>query len=159
MSEQILELIRAHSPLADFPGSIDAGQYVSHSLNDQVIGCVKVVKVSWYLAEVSHLVVAPEHRRQGNGRRLVSLACKRARALRARVAQCTIHTDNQESARVFAANGFQAGITFTGKTGRALTVWQRSLTHSRECTNFGVGISCDCGECEELQLSLEADFN
>lgn len=74
--------------------------------DDQVVGCVEVKKVQWYQAEVNHLTVHEDYCRQGIAQALLDAATARAIKDRARILQCTIRGNNDESAGLFLKNGF-----------------------------------------------------
>lgn len=125
----IAQLINQHSPLVVKidPEEINLDEYARVWIDDELAGCVRVKKVSWYQFEVSHLVVDPNHRRQRRAHLLVDAALESIREQDGRVAQCTIRADNNISKRIFAGHGFQPGIGFTGPSGNHLEIWQRAL--------------------------------
>lgn len=127
-TEQISRLVNQFSPLVRKVGEIDEDQYVVLEESGDVVACVKFVKVSWYQAEISHLVVQPGYRRQGYGRRAVAAACEKAKEAGARLAQCTIRDDNTASAMLFSSEGFRCTAQgFIGPSGKELQVWQKAL--------------------------------
>lgn len=129
MIAEIVEIVNTYSPLVK-PITLKRAkddQYLALRVDGRMIACVRIEKVSWYEGNISHLVVAPEYRRQGLGRRMVERACKEIRRQRGRVAQATIREDNKASQRLFTSLGFVQGVSFIGPSGRRLGVWQKSL--------------------------------
>lgn len=104
-------------------------QYVILARAGKVIGCVKVTARSWYQAEISHLVVAPEVRGQGLGSKLVKLALERIEKLNLMVAQCTIREDNVASLTTFKHAGFKETVSFINpESGNVVIVLQSSMS-------------------------------
>lgn len=93
--------------------------------NEVVVGCIEVKKVQWYQAEILHLTVAKNHEGRGLARSLLSEALVVASKAGARLAQCTIRMDNEDSIRVFEAAGFVRTAVFKNeRSGNNVGVWQ-----------------------------------
>ena len=96
---------------------------------DSVIGVVRVQRVRWYQAEISHLSVHADCGRSGIGTTLLNRALERAAALGARIAQCTIRDTNTPSIGFFTKHGFASTTEFFyPPTGNTVRVFQRPLT-------------------------------
>lgn len=95
---------------------------------DLVIGTVRIRKIQWYQAEISHLSVHPDRRRSGIGTKLLKRAEGRAVSLGACIMQCTIREFNAASIGLFTKHGF-ISVTdfFYPLTGNTVKVFQRSL--------------------------------
>lgn len=107
----------------------DSGNYVYRIIEDRVIACVEVKPVQWYQAEILHLTVHPAFEGKGYAKQLLARALDRAKAQRARVAQCTIREDNDRSAKLFRGFGFtQVGRFRNQMSGNNVSVWQRIVT-------------------------------
>jgi ribosomal protein S18 acetylase RimI-like enzyme len=107
----------------------DQERYIIRT-NDKarVVGAVEVKLVQWYQCEIDHLSVDPLARQQGIGSWLVLQAETKARALGARVAQCTIRVGNEESEGLFKKQGYTPTITFLNRqSGNRVTIYQKAL--------------------------------
>ncbi|MBL8377738.1 MAG: GNAT family N-acetyltransferase [Burkholderiales bacterium] len=132
-AEEIAALLNARNQLTKkYDGDAvmkDSGNYVYRILEGHVIGCVEVKLVQWYQAELLHLTVDPDFEGKGYARQLLASALDRAKAQRARVAQCTIRQDNDRSAKLFGDFGFtQVGRFRNEISGNNVIVWQKILT-------------------------------
>jgi N-acetylglutamate synthase-like GNAT family acetyltransferase len=93
-----------------------------------VRACAKLTMTQWYQAEISHLVVHPDHRGCGLGQAMVENVCETAREHGARIAQCTIVVGNEASEHVFTKCGFVPTVTFFNeRSGNLVTVYQKVL--------------------------------
>ncbi|WP_438754825.1 GNAT family N-acetyltransferase [Pararhizobium sp. O133] len=100
--------------------------------DDQVVGCVEVKKVQWYQAEVNHLTVHEDYCRQGIAQALLDAATARAIKDRARILQCTIRDNNDESAGLFLKNGFVRTTLFLyPDTGNNVGVYQKVISPAK----------------------------
>ena len=128
-AEQVAELINTHSSLVEpvFADQVRQNDYCIVLDGDAVVGCAKTSRVSWYQAEISHLVIRPEHRKRGLARNILGMACDKARGMNLKVAQCTIRRDNAASETLFYRSGFQLTLVFTGLSGKPLGLWQKAL--------------------------------
>ena len=97
--------------------------------DDPVVGCVEVKKVQWYQAEVSHLTVHRDYCRRGIAQALLTLATARAKKDRARILQCTIRENNEESTGLFVKNGFvRTALFLYPDTGNNVGVYQKVIS-------------------------------
>jgi L-amino acid N-acyltransferase YncA len=100
---------------------------VRHDESSKVVGVVEVKKVQWYQCEICHLSVAVD--RHGIGSSLLIEALAKAKALGARVAQCTIRVGNTGSEALFTKHGFVPSLTFQNcDNGNRVTVFHKALT-------------------------------
>lgn len=133
VAEQISELINSQNELIS--------QYTAQKVLDQaadhlwesdggrrVIGVVRVQRIQWYQAEISHLSVQPDLGRSGVGSKLLKRAEERAVELGARITQCTIRTTNEPSIKFFTKHGYSSAASFYYPyTGNTVMVFQRAL--------------------------------
>ncbi len=127
--QQVADLLNNHSRLARSYAAeeIDIDRYILETDGEEVVGCVKWNKPTWYQAEISHLVVDPACRRKGVGTELVRRALEAAKEDEARVAQCTIRNDNYPSLNLFGSAGFRSPLQFEGLSGSLVSLWLRVL--------------------------------
>lgn len=131
-AEQIAALLNARNQLTkkyDADAVMkESGNYVYRIIDGQVIACVEVKSVQWYQAEILHLTVHKDHEGKGYAKQLLASALDRAKAQKARVAQCTIREDNDRSAKLFAGFGFaQVGRFRNKRSGNNVGVWQKII--------------------------------
>jgi len=129
VNRQIMEMVNEHSPIVRKLRISDVSNswYVSIEADEKVVACVEVHRVSWYQAEIRHLVVLPDYRRHGLGSDVLAKACSEAREAGLKVAQCTIRTDNYPSLSLFALDGFTSTLQFQGLSGNTVSLWQKLL--------------------------------
>lgn len=102
-------------------------QYCIQTVNSRIVGCIKVQPTNWYQADISHLVVHPDFRRNTIGRSLLEEACDRARFADCRIVQTTVAGNNRASGQLFHSLGFKRGEQFLGLSERTLFVWSKVL--------------------------------
>lgn len=106
----------------------ESGNYVYRIIDGQVIACVEVKPVQWYQAEILHLTVHRDHEGKGYAKQLLASALDRAKAQRARVAQCTIREGNERSEKLFSAFGFAlVGLFRNERSRNNVGIWQKIL--------------------------------
>lgn len=129
-ANDIVALVNEHSAIAN---PVNAELVLQHEYamimapDGVVLACAKMLPVSWYQAEISHLVVRPDYRTKGLGIKALDMACQEAIAHSLKVAQCTIRCNNSASERLFTSAGFVKTLEFTGISGHRLGLWQRLL--------------------------------
>lgn len=132
IAEEVAALLNARNQLA---AEYDAKKVLEHAEryivrqddSSKVVGVVEVKKLQWYQCEIDHLSVAVDHR--GIGSSLLVEALAKAKALGARVAQCTIRVGNTGSEALFTKHGFVPSVTFQNyETGNRVTVFHKALT-------------------------------
>lgn len=101
--------------------------YCTRIINSHVVGCTKVQPANWYQADISHVIVHPDFRRNNLGRSLLDEACERARFSECRVVQTTVARDNVRSEHLFRSLGFNPTTSFLGLSGRTLFLWSKVL--------------------------------
>lgn len=108
--------------------SSEAARFYCTTLREgRLVGCIKLQPVNWYQADLSHLVVHPEYRRQNIARILIAKACRRARLADCRIVQSTIRHNNTAASDLFCSSGFMPTVSFTGLSGQTLAVWSLVL--------------------------------
>ena len=106
-----------------------ASDHLWETAADRVLGVVRVQRVQWYQAEISHLSVQPDLGRSGIGSTLLKRAEARAVELGARITQCTIRTTNEPSIKFFTKHGYTSAASFYYPyTGNTVMVFQRALS-------------------------------
>ena len=134
-AEQVARLVNEQNKLSVpyTPEKAMGGYYLLET--DQkgaVIACAEVKEVQWYQAEVCHVSVDANHKRQGLGAKLVTRAESRANELGARLLQCTIRQGNKESEGLFTKLGFSPGAAFhNARTKSNVTIWTKVLKHPK----------------------------
>ncbi len=134
-AQQIADLINSRNDLAkQYSARMildEAKDYLWDVRADCVIGAVRVQRVQWYQAEISHLSVHPDNGQSGIGSALLSRAMQQATASGARIAQCTIRDSNKPSIMFFTKHRFIPTIEFFyPPTGNTVRVFQRLITTS-----------------------------
>ena len=96
--------------------------------NGRVLGCVKVIRQSWYQHEICHLARAPDVQGKGIGKRLLERAETRIRAESGLVGQATVCTANTRAIALFERSKYLCSTIFHNpKTGRYLRVYQKPI--------------------------------
>lgn len=137
IAEQIAELVNARNGLAhtvrarEVFDAADEYLWVSASSDDadagRIVGCVRVRRVQWYQAEVTHLAVAERHERSGHGWTLLVRAEGRAIDMGARLLQATIRANGHAARRLFQRRGFRPASYFrNAATGHDVVVYQKT---------------------------------
>jgi ribosomal protein S18 acetylase RimI-like enzyme len=128
--QQIVELVNQHSPIVRKITLEDvvSANYDFIERRGIILACAKVTKLSWYQAEITHLVVHPEYRRRGHGRAMLRRACQHVVRENARIAQCTIRKDNRPSMSLFETEGFRLVNSITGLSGTEVGIWQKVIS-------------------------------
>jgi N-acetylglutamate synthase-like GNAT family acetyltransferase len=132
IAKDVATLLNARNQLAveyDAKKVLDhADRYiVRQDADSKVVGVVEIKKLQWYQCEIDHLSVAVD--RCGIGSSLLVEALAKAKALGARIAQCTIRVGNTGSEALFAKHGFVPSVTFKNyETGNRVTVFHKALT-------------------------------
>jgi ribosomal protein S18 acetylase RimI-like enzyme len=105
-----------------------ANDYLWEMKAERVIGVIRLKKVQWYQAEISHLSVHETAKRSGIGTKLLKDAEVRAMHLGACIVQCTIRESNKPSIQLFTKHGF-ASITsfYYPPTGNTVKIFQLPL--------------------------------
>lgn len=97
-----------------------------------VAAFVEVKKLQWYQAEILHLTVHASEEKKGHAKALLASAEEKARDLGARLMQCTIREDNEESRGLFTSRGYsQVSSFFNEASGKNVLVFQKVLSHAR----------------------------
>jgi N-acetylglutamate synthase-like GNAT family acetyltransferase len=80
--------------------------YVYIEIENEVIACAESKKIQWYQSEISHVSVSTKVEGQGKGKEVLKLAEKKAKDEGAKILQCTIRANNENSIRLFSRNGY-----------------------------------------------------
>lgn len=133
VADQISDLINSQNELiSQYTAQKVLNQATDHlweSEGGRVLGVVRVQRVQWYQAEISHLSVQPDLGRSGVGSKLLKRAEERAVELGARITQCTIRTTNEPSINFFTKHGYSSAASFYYPyTGNTVMVFQRALS-------------------------------
>lgn len=136
IAKQIAELLNSENqlvvPYTEQKVISNNDNYLFEVNNDgEVISCIECKKVQWYQFEVCHLTVNPNHRRNGQGEKILNKAIEHAKANRGRIVQCTIRENNQKSSGLFEKNGFKKVSTFYyPDSGNNVGVWQKVVSNA-----------------------------
>jgi GNAT superfamily N-acetyltransferase len=107
MAQQIAELVNRHNQWrTTFTGqriNRSSALYIVESFNEIVLGTVGVQQKSSKWTEIKHLVVRPEIREVGLGKRLVKRAIEEVQTP---YMFANVRDDNRPSLKVFLGNGF-----------------------------------------------------
>ena len=114
IAKQIASLINKHSQLSitHTPESIlnSQGDYLIETLGSLVVGCVKIEKQSYTIAELRHLVIHPSMRGHGLARSLISNGVRESPSP---IVYAMIREDNTASQKAFLACGFLNSCNYT----------------------------------------------
>lgn len=89
----------------------------------KVLGFVGYARRIWFLSEIRHLFVLPEHRRSGVGRELAEEAIRRTKAP---LICATVIQANEAAIRLFTSLGFAVKETFLNQeTGNTICLLMR----------------------------------
>jgi ribosomal protein S18 acetylase RimI-like enzyme len=136
IAKQIAELLNSDNqlvvPYTEQKLTSNKDHYLFEATEDgEVISCIECKKVQWYQFEVSHLTVNPNHRRKGQGEKILNNATEHAKSNRGRIVQCTIRENNQASSVLFEKNGFVKVSTFYyPDSGNHVSVWQKVISNA-----------------------------
>ena len=89
--------------LINHPHPVLKGNYFVMVDEGKIKGTICLLKRSWYLSEIRHLIVKPEYRGAGLGQRLVDEVLNKVKTP---VVCCTIHDDNPVSKHLFQKKEF-----------------------------------------------------
>jgi ribosomal protein S18 acetylase RimI-like enzyme len=106
-----------------------ADGYIVHTDGRSTLfGIVRVQRVQWYQAELTHLSVNPEFHHHGIGQALIREAEEKALRLHAKTIQCVLRLDNIASENLFRKCGYSAGPMFINRhSGNILRIYQKVL--------------------------------
>lgn len=97
--------------------------YVAVDDSGEVLGCVGLKRRAWFMTEIRHLYVRPEHRNRGIGKFLSAEVLKRVKAP---LACTTFKVDDEPCKKILVDLGFMVQETFvnpgTGNTIHFATV-------------------------------------
>lgn len=132
-AEQIADLLNTQNQLTE---NYTAEKVIEHQ-NDiiyhigddgKVICAVEVSRVQWYQAEIKHLTVDPDVKRNGLGRKLLVEAEEKVLELGALVVQCTVRDNNTGSIKLFLSSGYHHCLTVKNpKSGNRVMILQKPI--------------------------------
>lgn len=94
-----------------------------------VTACAEAKRVQWYQYEILHVSTHQDHEGKGNASRVLRLAEQSAINRGARVLQCTIRSDNEDSIRLFERNSYNKTASFFNKrSGNWVNVYQKMVS-------------------------------
>ena len=104
------------------------GYIVKTNGRSVLFGVVRILRVQWYQAELSHLSIAPAFQGFGFGAALIKEAEEQALELHAKVVQCVLRVDNLASENLFKKCGYIPGAMFLNKSsGNILRIYQKTI--------------------------------
>lgn len=100
------------------------GRYIKAEGDEgRMLGFVGYARRIWFLSEIRHLFVLPEHRRSGVGRELAEEAIRRTKAP---LICATVIQANEAAIRLFTSLGFAVKETFLNQeTGNTICLLMR----------------------------------
>jgi len=129
IAQQIVNLVnkqnRLHKKLTAESVLEHADQYYYITIGNKLIGCVKVVDVTWYLCELRHLSVIPEYQHRRIGKHLVTKAIETGKKHYKYVIQLTVREDNLSAISLFKKTGFKQTVNFVNRNNHKLMVMER----------------------------------
>lgn len=103
--------------------------YVYLLEEEKIIACAESKRVQWYQWEISHVLVAKDYEGKGFGNKILNEAEIKAKTGNAKILQCTIRANNENSIRLFSRNGYvQVNRFFYPKSGNWVYVYQKSIS-------------------------------
>ncbi|BDU25169.1 GNAT family N-acetyltransferase [Flavobacterium sp. GSB-24] len=133
IAEQIADLLNERNQLVTkytFSSILDSSEnYVYLEDSGKIIACAESKKVQWYQWEISHVLVAADYEGKGFGKKILSKAEAKANQGGAKILQCTIRTNNENSIRLFSRNGYtKVNRFFYPKSGNWVYVYQKCVS-------------------------------
>lgn len=125
-----IEEIRAWIIASRAPGAsivMDAQYFVLCVPESGRVAAVGLKKLSWFATEVKHLVVKPDERRKGYGRRILRMALER---IETPLAVATVRVDNDYWLRTNFEEGFRIVETI-GSEGNKVHFLTRRMWEAR----------------------------
>ena len=97
--------------------------------NKKVIACAESKKVQWYQWEISHISVSSDYEGKGYGSEILSNAEKKAKDGGAKILQCTIRENNENSIKLFSRNEYSnVNKFFNTNSGNWVLVFQKTIS-------------------------------
>lgn len=109
-AEQIADLINKRNQLTKKYSTNEilttGDNYVFIKNNNKIIACAECKKIQWYQHEISHVSIIENFEGKGFGTKILNLAEKKAMISNAKILQCTIRMNNENSIRLFSRKGY-----------------------------------------------------
>lgn len=97
---------------------------------EKIVACAESKKVQWYQFEILHVSIAQNFEGKGFGNLILNLAEKNAIEKNAKILQCTIRTNNDNSIRLFTRKGYkQVNSFFNNKSGNWIFIYQKTIAN------------------------------
>jgi N-acetylglutamate synthase-like GNAT family acetyltransferase len=133
IAEQIANLLNNRNQLVvEYSADkvlLSKSNYVYLEEENEVIACAESKKIQWYQSEISHVSVLEKVEGKGKGKEILSLAEKKAKNEGAKLLQCTIRTNNENSIRLFLRMGYvKVNRFFYPNSGNWVYVLQKSIS-------------------------------
>lgn len=96
---------------------------------DKIVACGESIKVQWYQNEIKHISVHKDFEGKRFGTKILNLVEEKSIKDNARVLQCTIRTDNENSIRLFTRKGYKkVNLFFNKKTKNWVFIFQKVIS-------------------------------
>lgn len=82
---------------------------------EKIVACGESIKVQWYQNEIKHISVHKDFEGKRFGSKILKLVEEKSIKDNARVLQCTVRTDNENSIRLFTRKGYKKVNSFFNK--------------------------------------------
>ncbi|MDA3840276.1 MAG: GNAT family N-acetyltransferase [Patescibacteria group bacterium] len=135
IAEQIANLLNSRNQLVvDYTADKvleSKSNYVYLEDENEVIACAESKKIQWYQSEISHVSVLKKVEGKGKGKEILSRAERKAKNDGAKLLQCTIRTNNENSLRLFLRMGYEkVNRFFYPNSGNWVYVLQKSISNN-----------------------------
>jgi ribosomal protein S18 acetylase RimI-like enzyme len=96
---------------------------------DKIVACGESIKVQWYQNEIKHISVHKDFEGKRFGSKILKLVEEKSIKDNARVLQCTVRTDNENSIRLFTRKGYKkVNSFFNKKTKNWVFIFQKVIS-------------------------------
>ena len=96
---------------------------------NKVVACGESIKVQWYQNEIKHISVHKDFEGKRFGTKILKLVEEKSIKDNARVLQCTVRTDNENSIRLFTRKGYKkVNLFFNKKTKNWVFIFQKVIS-------------------------------
>ncbi len=82
---------------------------------EKIVACGESIKVQWYQNEIKHISVHKDFEGKRFGSKILKLVEEKSIKDNARVLQCSVRTDNENSIRLFTRKGYKKVNSFFNK--------------------------------------------
>lgn len=96
---------------------------------DKIVACGESIKVQWYQNEIKHISVHKDFEGKRFGTKILKLVEEKSIKDNAKVLQCTVRTDNENSIRLFTRKGYKkVNLFFNKKTKNWVFIFQKVIS-------------------------------